>query len=77
MSRGTVYITEHLPKLFQEERKLLMPYFKKARSLKQKTNWRAENGHYCLYIDNIKVDIPYFGLNSENKSSSSSNKIFS
>ena len=77
MSQGTVYITEHLPKLFQEERKLLMPYFKKARSLKQKNNWRAENGRYCLYIDNIKVDIPYFGFNLENKSSSSSNKIFS
>ena len=76
MSQGTMYITKHLPKLFQEERKLLTP-FKKARSLKQKNNWRAQNGHYCLYIDNIKVDIPYFGFNSENKSSSSSNEIFS
>ena len=77
MSQGTVYITEHLLKLFQEERKLLMPYFKKTRRLKQKTHWRAENGHYCLYIDNVKVDIPYSGFNSENKSSSSSNEFFS
>ena len=52
MSRGTVYITEQLPKLFQKGRKLLMPYFKKAKGLKEKTNWRAETGLYWLYIDN-------------------------
>ena len=39
-------VTEHLPKLFQEERKLLLPAFKEARSPNKKTMWRAEKGHY-------------------------------
>ena len=36
-----IYITKHLPKLFQEEQKLLLPHFKKAKSMSQKTSWRA------------------------------------
>ena len=51
LNQSMIYITDHLPELFQEERKLLMPYFKKAKSLKQKTTWRAENGHYFLYVE--------------------------
>jgi len=54
---GPQYITEHLPKKFQEEKKLLLPHFKEARKLKKKTYWKAEKGHYALYIDNIKVDL--------------------
>ena len=50
-----VYITEHLPKQFQLERKALLPTFKKAKAMMKKTSWRAENGHYCLYVDNVKV----------------------
>ena len=50
-----MYITEHLPKQFQLECKALLPAFKEAKALKKKTSWRAENGHYCLYIDNVKV----------------------
>ena len=73
LNHSMVYITDHLPKLFQEERKLLMPYFKKANSLKKKTIWRAENGHYYLYVDNVKVDIPTI---SDDKSCSSTNDIF-
>ena len=49
------YITEHLPKQFQEERQLLLPKFKEARRLKQNTSWRVEKGHYTLYIDDVKV----------------------
>ena len=49
------YITEHLPKQFQLECKALLPAFKEAKALKKKISWRAENGHYCLYIDNVKV----------------------
>ena len=30
------YITDHLPKLFQQERKSLLPYFKQARRMQQK-----------------------------------------
>ena len=53
--QNSVYITEHLPKQFQLERKALLPAFKKAKALKKKSSWRPENGHYCLYIDNVKV----------------------
>ena len=53
--QNSVYITEHLPKQFQLERKALLPAFKKAKALKKKASWRAETGHYCLYIDNFKV----------------------
>ena len=48
------YITEHLPKQFQVERKALLPHFQEARRLNKKTSWKAENGHYNLYIDNVK-----------------------
>ena len=48
------YITEDLPKQFQVERKVLLPHFKGARRLNKKTSWKAENGHYNLYIDNVK-----------------------
>ena len=51
------YITDHLPKLFQQERKSLLPYFKQARRMQQKTVWRADNGHYCLFVDGVKVNI--------------------
>ena len=53
--QNSVYIIEHLPKQFRLERKALLPSFKKAKVLKKKTSWRAENGNYCLYIDNVKV----------------------
>ena len=53
--QNSVYITEHLPKQFQLECKALLPAFKEAKALKKKTSWRPENGHYCLYIDNVKV----------------------
>ena len=52
-----VFITEHLPKTFQKERKQLMPQFKLARRLDKKTAWRAEAGHYNLYVDNIKINL--------------------
>ena len=51
----SVYITEQLPKQFQLERKALLPAFKEAKALKKQTRWRAVNGHYYLFIDNIKV----------------------
>ena len=54
-NESTVYVIEHLPKAFLEQKKLLMPYFKKARMNKQKTFWRAANGEYVLYVDNEKI----------------------
>ena len=50
-----VFVTEHLPKKFQLERKLLLTEFKEAKRMNRKTVWRAEKGHYVLYIDAIKV----------------------
>ena len=50
------YIIEHLPKQFQVERKALLSQFKEAKRMKKKVSWRAENGHFCLYINNVKVD---------------------
>ena len=50
-----VFVTEHLRKKFLQERKLLLPEFKEARRMTSKTVWRAEKGHYVLYIDGIKV----------------------
>ena len=52
------YVTQHLPKLFQEEKKQLMPFFKSARLLKKSTQWRAEHGHYVLYVNHKKVNLP-------------------
>ena len=52
-----VYITDHLPRAFQEQRKKLLPSFNKARADKQKTKWQIENGIYCLYINNEKVNL--------------------
>ena len=55
LNLNPVFVTEHLPKKFQQERKLLLPKFKEARRMNRKTVWRAEKGHYVLYIDGIKV----------------------
>ena len=56
-NHSAVYVTYHLPKFFQEERKLLLPQFRKARRLNQKTVWRVENGHYNLYVNDTKVEL--------------------
>ena len=52
-----VYITDHLLRAFQEQRKKLLPSFNKARADKQKTKWQIENGEYCLFIDNENVNL--------------------
>ena len=50
-----VYITEHLPKQFLEQKKSLIPCFKEARAQKKKTSWGINNGEYCLYIKGKKI----------------------
>ena len=40
--KKNVFITDHLPKRFQMERKQLMLQFKLARSLNRKTTWRLK-----------------------------------
>ena len=52
-----VFVTDHLPKLFQNQKKALIPHFKEARSQNKKTYWKAENGQYHLYINN-RIFIP-------------------
>ena len=55
LNLNPVFVTEHLPKKFRQERKLPLPEFKEARRINRKTVWRAEKGNYVLYIDGIKV----------------------
>ena len=45
------YSTGHLPAKFQEQRKLLLPYYKEAKKNKKKTMWKALDGNYTLFID--------------------------
>ena len=54
-----IYVTEHLPKKFQEQRKLLLPYYKEAKLKKQKTFWKALDGNYVLFVNGEKVEIPH------------------
>ena len=63
----TVYVAEHLPKAFLEQKNLLMPYIKKARMNKQKTFWRAENGKYVLYVNNKKISTSIQNLKLDSK----------
>ena len=51
------YITDHLPAKFQEQRKLLLPYYKEAKKNKKKTMWKALDGSYTLFIDNKQVGL--------------------
>ena len=50
-SPKSVYVTAHLSKEFQEQRKRLLPQFKEAKKLGQKNKWAITNGSYCSYID--------------------------
>ena len=46
--KPNIFVTDHLPKPFLEQKKLLMPFFKEAKRNKQKTSWRAVDGEYAL-----------------------------
>ena len=69
--QSSVSITEHLPKQFQQERKLLLPLFKEAKRRKQKAVRKVENGHYLLYVDGLKVDLPTSPTYNDTESSES------
>ena len=56
LNRSQVYLTDHLPKEFAAQKKLLYPKFIKAKRNKIKTFWRIENGCYNLYIDDVKTE---------------------
>ena len=50
-----VFVTDHLSKKMQLERKSLMLLFIEARRNKSKTNWRVDfkRGAYCLLVNNV------------------------
>ena len=50
-----IYITDHLPRTFLQQKKMLLPDFKHAKRNKQKTSWRAEDGEYVLYVEGRKI----------------------
>ena len=50
-----VYITEHLPMAFIDQRNRLLPTFKKAKLLKKNTSWRIVGGDYCLFVNGVKI----------------------
>lgn len=52
------YVTEHLPREFQQQRKSLLPQFKSARLQNKRTAWKIEDGRYCLYVDGHLVNNP-------------------
>ena len=53
-SKQTVYVTQHLPDAFLQQKKALLPKFKSAKLNKQNTYWKAEGGEYVLYVDDVK-----------------------
>ena len=56
-SEGTadyVYVTEHLPRVLQQQKKLLLPAYKQAKKNGRRAVWRIEKATYCLYIDNAR-----------------------
>ena len=52
---STVFITEHLPKLFYMQKQLLMQQFKDAKKDQKDARFGAYNGQYCLYVDNKRI----------------------
>ena len=42
---------------FARRNKITVPIYKAARLQKKTTMWRAEKGHYKLYVDNAKVEL--------------------
>ena len=56
LNQSAMYITEHLSQEFQLERKRLLPLSKEARRRNRKTFWKAENSHYALCVNDVKVE---------------------
>ena len=50
-----VFVTEHLPTPYYEQKKALMSLFKKARNENKKTSWAVINGDYSLLVDGVRV----------------------
>ena len=50
-----VYVTEHLLKNLQLQKKRLLPAFKQAKSERKRAIWQIENAEYRLYVEGRKV----------------------
>ena len=53
-SQHYTYITEHLPRELQLQKKRLLPLYKKARQEGKKATWKIMGNEYQLYIDGVK-----------------------
>ena len=52
------YVKRHLPRQMQDQKKKLLPAFKKAIKQKKEAKFQIdfETGDYCLYINNVKYN---------------------
>ena len=56
MKPKKVFVAEHLPQKFYEQKMNLMSKFKEVRKAGYRTRWVVSNGSYCLFINDNKVD---------------------
>ena len=54
---NSVYITEHLPHVLMQQKKMLLLAFKNAKKFSKKVSWKIEQSSYWLYIDDVKYFI--------------------
>ena len=50
-----IFVTEHLPKNLQLQKKCLLPAFKQAKSERKRATWQIDNAEYCVYVEGRKV----------------------
>ena len=53
-----VYDTDNLPKVFELQKKMLLPQFKLARKQNRKTYWRVVDAKYCLFVERKMITPP-------------------
>ena len=53
----SIFISDHLPKEFQNHKKSLMSKFKEAREENKSTYWKAVDCEYCLFVEDTKISL--------------------
>ena len=56
-SHDYLYVTEHLPRELQSQKKRLLPIFKKAKQEGKKATWKIAGDEYQPFVDRIKIVI--------------------
>ena len=57
-SKANIFVTEHLPKAFYKQKKLLLLAFREARKAGKTLSGPAvRNGNYCLFVDDVQVRV--------------------